>query len=199
MFAASPISAAKPRKSSLTVVDAEKVNKWQAGEKCDRLRVVVCGARNVMAKSYFSYFTKFLGGLVSSSDCMCNLKFGSREENTAVVAGTLQPTWNTPFDFNYDDSNPLHEHLHVDVIHAGALGPKLLGCVDVAIRSLGDSSERCDTRWYALQPGPGSKDKQRVRGEVLLSILRHPVRFNPVGPSLPPVVDPEKPDKQIPL
>jgi hypothetical protein len=181
----------------LAVVDEEKLKKWYAGEKCDRLRVVVCSARNVMAKSYLSYFTKMLGGLVTSSDCQCFLKFGSREENTNVQEGTLQPTWNSTFDFNYDNTNPHHDRLHLEVIHSGLLGSKLLGCVDVAISTLGDSSDRCDTKWYALQPGPGSKDKARTRGEILLSILRHPVRFHPTGPNLPPVVDPEQPEKRI--
>jgi hypothetical protein len=175
------------RKSSLAFNNEEQSKKWEYGEKCDRLRVVACSARNVMAKSYLSYFTKFLGGLVTSSDCQCFLKFGSREENTNVQEGTLQPVWNSTFDVNYDNTNPHHDRLHMEVIHSGLLGSKLLGCVDVAISTLGDSSDRCDTKWYALQPGPDSKDKTRSRGEILLSILRHPVRFNPTGPNLPTI------------
>jgi hypothetical protein len=152
-----------------------------------------------MAKSYLSYVTKFLGGLVSSSDCQCVLKFGSREQSTGVAEGTLQPTWNMTVDFNYDVANPQHERLHVEVIHAGLLGPKLLGCLDIDIGTLGDSSERCVTKWFELQSGPNSKDRTRPRGEILLSILRHPVRFHPTSSKLPPVIDPEQPDKRIPL
>ena len=186
------------RKQSLSVVDEEH-KKWQTGERCDRLRVVVCRARNVMAKSYLSYVTKFFGGLVSSSDCQCVLKFGSREQSTGVAEGTLQPTWNMTVDFNYDVSNPQHERLHVEVIHAGLLGPKLLGCLDIVIGTLSDSSDGCVTKWFELQSGPDSKDKARPRGEILLSILRHPVRFHPTSSKLPPVIDPEQPDKRIPL
>ena len=187
------------RKSSLAFNNEEQSKKWEHGEKCDRLRVVACSARNVMAKSYLSYFTKFFGGIVSSSDCQCNLKFGSREYSTAVVEGTLQPTWNNAYDFNYDTSNAQHDRLHVEIIHVGLLGPKLLGCVDVAINTLDDSPDRCVTKWFELQSGPESKDRTRPRGEVLLSILRHPVRFHPTSTKLPPVIDPEKPDKHIVL
>jgi hypothetical protein len=208
MFAPSPgsdrakgLSTGGPssaRKQSLSVVDEER-KKWETDERCDRLRVVVCSARNVMAKSYFSYVTRILGGLVSSSDCQCVLKFGSREQSTVIAEGTVQPTWNMTVDFNYDVANPQHERLHVEVIHAGLLGPKLLGCVDIVISSLGDSSDRCVTKWFELQAGPDSKDRTRYRGEILLSILRHPVRFHPTSSKLPPVIDPEQPDKRIPL
>ncbi len=33
-------------------------------------------------------------------------------------------------EFYYDDTNPQHDHLHAEIVHAGLLGPKLLGCVD---------------------------------------------------------------------
>jgi hypothetical protein len=164
------------RKSSLSVVDDGLKKKWESGEKCDRLRVVVCSARNIMAKSYMS---KLFGGFLASSDCQCNLKFGSRELSTTVVEGTLEPSWNLSLSFNYDPSNPHHDRLHVDVFHAGIFGPKLLGTVNVPIDSLDDSVDRCTTKWYKLQSGPASKDKDRSRGEILLSLLRHPVRINP--------------------
>jgi hypothetical protein len=170
-----------------TETETERLNlkNWNRGEKCDRMRVVVCGARNVMAKTIFG----------SSSDCQCNLKFGSREHITSVVKGTLRPTWNVAFNFNYDKSNAHHDHLHVKVIHTGLLGPKLLGCVDVYMNTLDDTPDRCVTRWFELRPGPESKDRTRPRGEILLSILRHPMRFDPASTKLPAVIDPETNDR----
>jgi hypothetical protein len=154
------------------------------GEKCDRMRVVVCSARNVMAKTLFG----------SSSDCQCILKFGSRECSTAVVKGTLQPCWNVAFYFNYDTSNAHHDHLHVEVIHAGLLGPKLLGCVDVKMNTLDDCPDRCVIKSFELQPGPESKNQSRSRGEIDLSILRYPARFHPTSTTpntLPDLLIPE--------
>jgi hypothetical protein len=171
--------------SGVTVADAMPS---ASGWKCDRMRVVVFSARDVLAKNFFGF----------SSDCQCNLKFGSREKSTSVVKGTLQATWNVAFDFNYDSSNAHHDRLHVEVIHAGLLedplGPKLLGYVGVNMNTLDDCPDRCATKWFELQPGPESKDKTCRRGEILLSILRHPVRFHPASTKLPAVIDPEKPN-----